>query len=165
MPQDDPFLITLGQWTEASMQRSLHNFIRQIRESDLSFSQVNTMFRLYHQGAGSVNQLAKHLGVTKAAVSQLLDPLLAAGLIERSENPEDRRMKLIALTDEGRSLVRRTMKTRNAWLGDFAQNFSEEEKAQILPALELMIQRIPEFRVDRDCPWKHENGQKTHQHL
>ncbi|MBG0787641.1 MAG: MarR family transcriptional regulator [Anaerolineaceae bacterium] len=147
------------------MQRSLHNFIRQIRESDLSFSQVNTMFRLYHRGASSVNQLARHLGVTKAAVSQLLDSLIAAGLIERSENPEDRRMKLIALTEEGRSLVRRTMKTRNAWLEDFAQNFSEEEKAQILPALELMIDRIPEFMPDRDCPWKHQKGHKKLKNL
>lgn len=143
------------------MQRSLHNFIRQIRESDLSFSQVNTMFRLYHRGASSVNQLAKHLGVTKAAVSQLLDSLIEADLIERSENPEDRRMKLIALTDEGKSLVRKTMTTRNAWLADFVQNFSEEEKAQILPALQLMIHRIPEFRGERDCPWKQEKGENN----
>ncbi len=87
----------------------LHAFIRHNRESDLSLSQVNTLFWLYHHSYGSVNDLAEHLGVTKAAVSQLLDSLLEAELVVRSENPEDRRMKLIALTDKGRCLVRKSM--------------------------------------------------------
>ena len=150
MPQNDLFLNTLREWMEAAMHRSFHAFIRHTRESDLSLSQVNTLFRLFHRGPGSVNDLAGHLGVTKAAVSQLLDPLIAAGLVQRTENPEDRRMKLIALTAEGRLLVEKIRNTRHAWLSDLSGGLSEDEKAQLLPAINLLNQKTRELSPEGD---------------
>ncbi len=150
MLQEDPFLTALREWMETSMHRSFHAFIRHNRESDLSLSQVNALFRLYHHGPGSVNDLANHLGVTKAAVSQLLDPLIADGLVLRSENPDDRRMKLIALTEKGKRLVEKSMDTRHAWLLELSQVLSDSEKAQLLPAIKLLDQRTRELNVERD---------------
>jgi DNA-binding MarR family transcriptional regulator len=152
LPCEDEFLDALREWMEAAMHRSFHAFIRHNRESDLSLSQVNALFRLHHRGPGSVNDLAAHLGVTKAAVSQLLDPLLGAGLVQSSENPEDRRMKQIALTEEGRRTVEKAMNTRHAWLADLAQVLSEPEKAQLLPAIQLLTQRTREIEFDRCRP-------------
>ena len=141
MSKPDPFLENLRAWMEASMHRSFHAFIRNTRGSDLSLSQVNTLFRLYHRGPGSVNDLADHLGVTKAAVSQLLDPLIEAGLIQRSENPEDRRSKLIALTEKGQTQVEKSRNTRHAWLSELSQVLTEAEKEQLLPAIQLLNQK------------------------
>lgn len=149
MPQGDSFLDALGEWMEISMHRSYHAFIRHIRESDLSQSQVNALFRLYHHGPGPVNDLANHLGVTMAAVSQLLDPLIATGLVLRSENPNDRRMKLLALTDQGKILVEKSMVTRHAWLADLSKVLSDSEKEQLLPAIELLNQRTRELSDGR----------------
>lgn len=151
MPQNDPFLDALRDWMEAAMHRSFHAFIRHNRESDLSLSQVNTLFRLHHRGPGSVNDLAAHLGVTKAAVSQLLDPLLGAGLVQSSENPDDRRMKQIALTEEGERMVAKAMNTRHAWLAELAGALSGTEKTQLLPAIRLLTERIHEL----DRPYGH----------
>jgi len=152
MTNEDPFLTALREWMEASMHRSFHAFIRHNRESALSLSQVNTLFRLYHNGLSSVNDLANHLGITMAAVSQLLDPLMAAGLVLRSENPDDRRMKLIALTDKGKSLVEKSMNTRHAWLAELSRVLSDSEKEEIYPAIKLLNQRTRELHVDRDRP-------------
>ena len=154
MPQDDLFLTALREWMEASMNRSFHTFIRNNRDSDLSLSQVNTLFRLFHHGPGSVNDLAQHLGVTTAAVSQLLDSLIKADLVVRSENPEDRRMKLIAITEQGKRLVLKSMQARHAWLADLEQEFSDAEKAQILPVIQLMNQRVRVFNKDLERPCK-----------
>jgi len=150
MPTEDPFLNALREWLEASMHRSLHAFIRHTRESDLSLSQVNALFRLYHHGASSVNDLANHLGITMAAVSQLLDPLIAAGLVLRSVNPKDRRMKLIALTEKGQGLVEKSMKNRHAWLSELSNVLSDSEKEELLPAIKLLNQRTRELNIDRD---------------
>ena len=152
MQSEEPFLSALREWLETSMHRSLHAFIRHTRESDLSFSQVNTLFRLYHHGSSSVNDLARHLGITKAAVSQLLDPLIKADLVLRSENPEDRRMRLIGLTDKGQEMVENSRNTRHAWLADLAQVFSDDEKAQLLPAIQLLNHRNRDLRLDHDRP-------------
>jgi len=154
LPQEDQFLDALREWMETAMHRSFHAFIRHNRESDLSLSQVNALFRLHHHGPGSVNDLTRHLGLTKAAVSQLLDPLLGAGLVQSTENPDDRRMKLIALTDKGRRVVEKAMNTRHAWLSDLALALTETEKAQLLPAIRLLTRRTLESDIERgqqDC--------------
>ncbi len=151
MPQDDPFFDALCEWMEMSMHRSFHAFIRHIRDSDLSLSQVNSLFYLYHRGPGSVNDLANYLGVTMAAVSQLLDGLISAGLVLRSENPDDRRMKLLALTEKGLALVEKSKFQRHAWLSDLSEVLSDSEKEQLLPSIELLVQRTHDLSVGWDC--------------
>ena len=146
MSTEETFLNALREWMEASMHRSFHAFIRHNRESALSLSQVNALFRLYHHGASSVNDLANHLGITTAAVSQLLDPLITGGLVLRSENPKDRRMKLIALTEMGKTKVEKSMNTRHAWLSELSGVLSDAEKESLLPAIKLLNQRTRELQ-------------------
>ena len=120
------------------MHRSIHAFIRHNRQSALSLSQTNSLFRLYHHGASPVNDLADHLGITMAAVSQLLAPLEETGLIVRSEDPDDRRVKRIALTNQGINRVHESICARQAWLDDLADLMTKGEKDELLPALLLL---------------------------
>jgi len=55
---------------------------------------------------GSAGDLIRQLGVTKQAVSQLIDTLVIRGYLERQVNPEDRRRMTITLTDRGRAAAR-----------------------------------------------------------
>lgn len=157
MAVEDTFLTALREWMEASMHRSFHAFIRHNRESDLSLSQVNALFRLYHHGGSSVNDLANHLGITMAAVSQLLDPLIEKGLVLRSEDSQDRRKKLIALTEMGKDLVKKSMNTRHAWLSELSQILSETEKEDLLPAIKLLNQRTRDLIVEGKRPCEDES--------
>ncbi|MCB2210330.1 MarR family transcriptional regulator [bacterium] len=157
MSDKDLFLDALREWMEASMHRTFHIFIKHNRESGLSLSQINTLFRLYHHGPDSVQDLADHLGITNAAVSQLLDSLIEAGLLTRSEDPSDRRMKRIELTADGRGLVEKSVERRQAWLFDLVNAFSDSEKAQILPALTLLKQRTLELNKKHGRPCRAED--------
>lgn len=47
------------------------------------------------------SKLVTRMGLTKQAVQQLLDELADDGMIERKPDPEDKRGKLIVLTQEG----------------------------------------------------------------
>jgi DNA-binding MarR family transcriptional regulator len=147
MSEDDVFLKTLHLWAETFTHTSMHAFIQHNRASGLSMSQVNSLFRIYHHGPSSVNDLAEHLGVTKAAVSQLLDRLVLDDLILRVEDSRDRRSKQILLTEKGRQTVQEGMRARNAWVGDLAQALTPEEKVMILPALSCMINRFGNNRA------------------
>lgn len=153
MLAEDRFLDTLRAWVEISMHRSMRAFIHHNRESDLSFSQVNTLFRLYHHGPSPISDLADHLGITLAAVSQLLNPLIDAGYILRSINPADRRVKLISLTDQGTDAVKASMQSRHAWVEDLAHLLTPSEKGQILAGLELLNDRIQDLfrKEDPKC--------------
>ncbi len=150
MSGEDEFLSLLRDWMETSTHRSIHAFIRHNRESKLSLSQVNTLIRLYHHGPSSVNDLAHHLGITKAAVSQLLDQLVKTGYVLRSTNPEDRRVKLMALTAEGVDTVEKSMHARHAWIEDLGLSFTTSEIAQLIPALVLLNNRTRALLGDND---------------
>lgn len=58
---------------------------------------------------GGVRQvtLAAHIGIEGPSLVRLLDQLEAAGLLERRDDPEDRRAKTIWLTPEGQTLTHR----------------------------------------------------------
>src|ERR1700722_19267933 len=53
----------------------------------------------------SPGDLARELGVSKQAASQLLDTLVLRGFLIRDVNGEDRRRMTIELTDRGQSAV------------------------------------------------------------
>jgi len=164
MSNEDKFLNTLTKWIEKTTHRHMRTFMRYIRGSDLSISQANTLMRLYHHGPSPVNDLAEHLGITVAAVSQLLNPLIDLGYIARSTSPSDRRIKLIALTEPGKTTVETGIQQRHAWVIDLAEEFSPEEKAQILPSLELLNDRILRLmeRNDPRCWQKNEKKHRRH---
>jgi len=67
----------------------------------LSKSQTDILFELFKHPAGvSVKDLAREVGVTSGAVTQLTDGLVAKGLMTRVENADDRRLLLLKLTPE-----------------------------------------------------------------
>src|SRR5512143_3373212 len=116
MPPTKTLLDTFREWPETFMRHSGRDFRRYMDENELSFSQVNVLMRLFHRGKCGVSQMGEEMGVTNAAASQAIDRLVHMGLIARSEDPEDRRAKILLLTDKGRELVGRAIEARSRWV-------------------------------------------------
>jgi DNA-binding MarR family transcriptional regulator len=53
-------------------------------------------------GSDSVEEILRGLGVTKQALSQLVDALVTRGYVVRDEHPDDRRRIVLRLTERGR---------------------------------------------------------------
>jgi DNA-binding MarR family transcriptional regulator len=140
MPPTDPFVATLHEWIEVFMRRSMRNFLLYSKESSLSMSQIGALFRI-HKGVSSVSDLGDDLGITRAAVSQMLERLVQQELILRSEDPHDRRAKQIVLTDKGHRILLESLQARQGWLGDLAGTLSASEKEQIIAALNILIDK------------------------
>jgi DNA-binding MarR family transcriptional regulator len=141
MQQDDPFVTILHQWIEIMIQRSMQKFLHYARERGLSMSQFGVLFHLNRMPSCGVSDLGDHLGVTSAAASQLLDRLVQQGLIQRTEDPHDRRVKQIALTDEGRQVLDEGLQARQDWLEDLSQALTPDEKQQIGACLRTLIDK------------------------
>jgi DNA-binding MarR family transcriptional regulator len=141
MQQADPFVVTLEEWIEVFMQRSMRDFMGYARESGLSMSQLGALFQIHHRGSSGVTDLGEELGVTSSAASQMLERLVHLGLIRRSEDPSDRRAKQIVLTDKGRQVLQAGIQARQSWLSDLAGILSNSEKEVIVAALELLIDK------------------------
>ena len=141
MSNSDPFISTLEQWIKVFMRRSTRNFIRFTKESGLSMSQIGTLFHLHHRGSSGVTNLGDHLGVTNAATSQLFDRLVQQDLIQRTEDPDDRRVKQIVLTDKGNQVLEEGIRARQGWFNDLGEFLSDSDKDQIIHALNILIEK------------------------
>ena len=85
-------------------QASVHIFqhlSRAMHEVDLSFSQLMSMFRLLIYGPQSIADLAAGANLSHAAASRMVEKLVRDGLAHRSQDPDDRRQKLVRLSQKG----------------------------------------------------------------
>jgi len=153
MPLDNSFVSTLQKWLEVSKRRSMRNFLRNARESGLSMSQLGALFHIHRLGTSGVTDLGDHLGVTSAAASQMLERLVQQDFILRSEDPNDRRVKQIILTDKGRLFLKEAIHARQGWVDNLAESLSASEKEQIKAALQILIDNTTQLEhlIEPEC--------------
>jgi DNA-binding MarR family transcriptional regulator len=126
-------------WFEVFMSRSNEEFVRFLKKKELNHAQYAALMRLYHHGDCAVSDLGKQFGVTIPAASQLVEKLVQEGLVERTESEHDRRMKQLALTSQGRALVRASMDARLDWAHELSAALAPEQRDTIAQALAELI--------------------------
>jgi DNA-binding MarR family transcriptional regulator len=84
----------------------MRNMQDEKQEQELSFSQVAALHQL-RDGAMTVTALAQCTSLSLPAASHLAERLVRRELIGRAENPDNRREKLLTLTDLGRDHLAR----------------------------------------------------------
>ena len=131
---------TVRAWSEVFMQRSMRDFKRFMDETDLSFSQINVLMRLFHGRNSGVSEIGGQMGVTNAAASQAVDRLVGMGMIERTEDPNDRRAKRLALTQKGHHLIETGIEARSKWIEDLKDALTPEQQTLITSALNILTE-------------------------
>lgn len=139
----------IRRWTEVFMHRSMAETRRFMEAHSLSFAQMSVLMHLHRMRSCRVSDLGARLDVTNAAVSQLVDRLVQAGLVERVEDLRDRRVKRLQLTAEGQALVEEALARREAWLEATLSTLTAEEQERIADALDLLTEaaRKAEFET------------------
>ena len=142
MTSQQRFTQVLREWSQVFMHRSIDEFTRFMNESGLSASQIHALMRLYHasegRGACRVSELGSHLGISNAASSQMVDRLVQLGLLQRAEDQQDRRVKQVALTPQGRALIETGIEIRRSWMEELTVALTPAEQQAIIEALTLL---------------------------
>lgn len=119
--------LQLHRWVAASGELA-HRYAEVI---DLNPSDFAAILYLWEQGLEdnpvTASQLAKHLKVTPAAVTYLVERLVKRGLLERAPNPEDRRQVLLSVSADGGHLGHGFLAPQDAWLSRTLAGRSDEE--------------------------------------
>lgn len=144
-----PYSEALHEWVKVFMQRSMSDFKRFMDESELSASQVNILMRLHFGGKCDVSDIGAGMGVSKAAASQTVERLVQRNLLERVENPLDRRFKQVSLTARGEGLVQASFEARYRWMDELSRGLSLGQQAEIAAALTALTEaaQITQTRV------------------
>jgi DNA-binding MarR family transcriptional regulator len=129
----------LHEWEVVSMSTSMGAFLQYAKEQGLSVPQIGALIHINSRGTCGVTDIGDDLGVTSAAASQMLERLVQGGLVERGEDPADRRAKRIVLTERGQRLVRGTMEIRQRQFADLADRMSPHERGSTAAALRTLV--------------------------
>jgi DNA-binding MarR family transcriptional regulator len=89
------------------------------------------------------SELADHEKVQPPSITRVIASLEERGLIQRMPHPTDRRQVVLTVTDQGRDVVRKLRKLREAWFAQRLRELTPAERAvlrEALPILEKLSQ-------------------------
>ncbi|WP_035848998.1 MarR family winged helix-turn-helix transcriptional regulator [Kitasatospora azatica] len=86
-----------------------------------------------------MRRIAEHLHAEPSNVTAIIDRLEARGLVERRPDPGDRRVKLVAATPAGRTVVT-DLRTRMPFAGSPLAPLSEDQRESLRELLQLILE-------------------------
>ena len=123
-------------------RRSSASLFQVVADLGSSFSQVKMLFLLEDGGVHSVKEIANRLGLSLPAASRAIDGLLEKDYVTRRESAEDRRSRLVELTEHGREVIARVHRARLETLATFAEDLTESERQGLYDAILPIAERI-----------------------
>jgi DNA-binding MarR family transcriptional regulator len=89
-----------------------------------------------------ITELAERLGITKQAVSQLVDDLEALGVVARKPDPEDARARLVAFTELGREGLFEGLAVLRSLEKELSRDVGEKSMEHLRRALLAIVARF-----------------------
>ncbi|MFL5816862.1 MAG: MarR family winged helix-turn-helix transcriptional regulator [Conexibacter sp.] len=139
--------VTAGRLAE-DLQRFFHRAMKGdqgellalVAELDLTMPQIRGLFVLESSDRTlALTELAPQMGLSVAAAGRAVDGMVRGGFIFRTEDPLDRRIKRLALTEDGRAALARLTEARLTGLRRFADTLGDAERDALANALEAVF--------------------------
>jgi DNA-binding MarR family transcriptional regulator len=105
---------------------------------DLTIQQLRTLMILSFRGSASGQELADGLSVHLSTVTGLINRLLARGLVERGEDPNDRRVRRVRLSAEGTQLMQQMRDAGRLHKRRLLQQLDNAALAQMAAAMDAL---------------------------
>ena len=143
---------TIRHFMDFAMHHTMRERAHFAKATGLSMPQFGILMQLHYRGNCGVSDIGERFDITNAAASQLVEKLVQSRLIQREEDPSDRRAKLLNLTDKGRDLIQRGLEGRYRWVDQLAGKLSAEERETVSEALKIMSQAAEELEAESMQP-------------
>lgn len=138
---------TFRRFMDLAMQYAVQERSQLAKGVGISMPQLGVLMQLNFHGSCGISELSNRFDITSAAASQLVDKLVQNGLIQREEDPQDRRAKVLTLTEKGKEVIQQHAQRRYRWIEDVAQKLSAEERQQVHEALHIMTHAVQELEA------------------
>lgn len=114
--------------------------MRSQREPSLSVPQFRVLaFLSVHPGT-CLSEVAEHLGVTKATASAMTDRLVQRGLVDRTEDPTERRQIMLKLTPTGIADLEQMQAATQQKITDLFSQLTPTELTAVSAGLKILGQ-------------------------
>jgi DNA-binding MarR family transcriptional regulator len=110
-------------------------------ETVLSDIQLAALAALARHDSMTPGELAEHEKVQPPSMTRVIAVLEERGLVRREPHATDRRQVVLTVTEEGRDVVQRVRRRREAWLAQRLQELTPDER-QILRAAAPILEKL-----------------------
>jgi DNA-binding MarR family transcriptional regulator len=146
-----PLSEVIRRWSRLIWATSVRPMYRRMLEHDLTLAEL-VVLRQMQRGRLTVAEAATCLNLSPSAASRAVDRLVRDGLIRREENPEDRRQKLITMTQAGRELLGEMEAVLEERQGQIVAVLDDEDQEQFRALLVRMLVAHNAHTDPEDCP-------------
>lgn len=118
-----------------------HNKKFNVTRSEMSF-----LIRLYAKDNIPQETLSKSQKINDATVTRALVRLENKGYIERIPNKNDKRKKMVLLTEKGREITDKVLEHNEIFKKEIFSSFSPEEKETLLKLLDKLLGNLLNYK-------------------
>ncbi|HEV7172662.1 MarR family winged helix-turn-helix transcriptional regulator [Pedococcus sp.] len=104
-------------------------------EQEVSITQFRVLVMVATRGSLNLGEVAEGLGVHPSNATRTVERLVVAGLVERAENPADRRYLVLKLTPQGQDIVERVMAYRRGAIESVLEEMPAGRRQALAAAL------------------------------
>ena len=140
----------LAAWFAVRQAIQAANF-NHFQKAGLSATQFMTLNLLPVVGGNfTIGELARRMNLKAATVAKTVDSLEARGMVERSRSATDRRLVLVSITNQGRTLQNAAMGQFRAYIGSIFTSMPAKSRAALIQGLECLVRiaNSPTNRLD-----------------
>ncbi len=113
----------------------------------ISQSRLELLALLFQVDEISQSDLQKKVNIDGAAVTRHLKQLEAKGMVSRRRKPEDNRIILVRLTEQGRERIEASKKEKERFIKEMLANVSAEERSTLKNVLVQMQKNIENIKA------------------
>lgn len=115
---------------------------RYLAQHGLSLSRVWVLAALYQAGCLSMNELQEHMLLAPSTLTGLADGLVAAGLVERERDEDDRRVVKLRLAPAGKEVLEEVLSQRRKILAKAAAAVEPAEIRRLNACLRVIFTNL-----------------------
>ena len=130
-----------GFWLRFVSNHVSYRFAQRLEASGVTVAEWVILREMFDGDTTSPSALANKTGLTRGAVSKLIDRLLRKKLVTRAEAAGDRRFQDVALTSEGRDIVPRLAALADENDEEFFHHLSARESESLLVTLKKLVSK------------------------
>ena len=121
-----------------SLYRYLRHYGRRMHQEGISGRKISTLRYLAEAGPLTVGQLSDYLCINDSSTSTTIADLQKRGYVTRTRSPEDNRVVLVEITEQGRELLTHTPLGGIPLLREALKTLPPDRLALVHEALETM---------------------------
>ena len=127
------------------MAADLDGFVEKTCKTfDFSSGRLNVLMALFSADNQSMalSEIGRYLVVTRPNITGLIDGLVADGLVERVNHPDDRRLIIARLTEHGKEFMRWFVPQHVSNVNELMGALDNDELAQLARMIERLRERL-----------------------